>query len=73
MEWIHVLTIIFSQASIISGILFWFMSDIKSDIKKVEDDLKEQNARFNERFDLQNTRIDKLYQMFVDLLKEGKK
>ncbi len=73
MEWIHVLTIIFSQASIISGILFWFMSDIKSDIKKVEDDLKEQNAKFNERFDLQNSRIDQLYQMFVDLLKEGKK
>ncbi len=62
MEWIHVLTIIFSQASIMSGILFWFMSDIKSDIKKVEDDLRNQNSR-----------IDQLYQMFVDLLKEGRK
>ena len=58
MDWIHTITIIGSLGST----LFYLFS-------KMDDDIKAANARS----DAQIARIDHLYNMFIDLLKEGKK
>lgn len=58
MDWIQVLTII---ASVI-GSAYYFSREIKADIKSQTD-----------RLDASNIRIDQLYGMFVDLLREGRK
>jgi len=43
-------------------ILWWFTRDIKSEMKLLE-----------AKIDTQAGRTDRLYEMFIDLLKEGKK
>lgn len=45
----------------IFAILWYFTNDFKSEIRKLEMDLKSQGAR-----------TDRLYEMFIDLLKERK-
>ena len=64
MEWIQVFTIIFS----IGGIIYWFKGDLERDINRLDSDIKVQN----QKFETQNQRIDQLYTMFIDLLKERK-
>ncbi len=51
------------------AICWYFTHDIKSAIKNLDNDMKEQGKRI----DAQGDRIDKLYQMFVDLLKDRSK
>lgn len=53
MEWMQVLTIVFT---LLGGVFY-----IHSDVKEIRKDMQQQNAR-----------IDKLYEMFVDLLKDRK-
>ena len=43
-------------------ILWWFTRDLKSEVKLLE-----------AKVDAQCGRTDRLYEMFIDLLKEGKK
>ena len=57
MQWIQVITII----GTIVGFGWYFLSCLEKDIDKVD-----------RRMDGHAQRIDKLYQMFVDLLKERK-
>lgn len=57
MDWIQVLTIIGS----LSAFIFWMFTKLDSDIKSL-----------GNRLDGQCQRIDQLYQMFIDLLKEKK-
>lgn len=45
-----------------AAIAWYFTHDIKEDLKELKSDMK-----------IQNKRIDTLYQMFVDLLKERSK
>lgn len=51
-----------SQVIVITGSLLGGIFYIHSDIREIRKDMQQSNAR-----------IDKLYEMFVDLLKEGKK
>ncbi len=57
MDWIHTLTIIGS----LGALTVYICSKLDSDIKAT-----------NARADAENARIDQLYNMFVDLLKEKK-
>lgn len=50
------------------GVMFWFISDMRIQIGRVDSDIKAQG----ERTDNAMARIDKLYTMFVDLLKDRK-
>lgn len=65
MEWNQTFTIIgvnIGLFSIIGAILIYFLNKIDGDIN-----------RLDRRLDGHAARIDQLYQMFVDLLKERKK
>ena len=57
MDWIQVLTII---ASLLGGVFY-----IHSDIRDIKKDMQQHNARMDQL----SGRIDKLYEMFIDLLK----
>lgn len=64
MDWTIIISSFASVITIIGtlgGMMFYFISKIDADIKAI-----------NARADVQNARIDQLYQMFVDLLKERK-
>lgn len=64
MEWIQVLTII---VTLLGGIFY-----IHSDIREIRKDMQQQNTRIDQqsaRIDQQNARSDRLYEMFIDLLK----
>lgn len=51
------------QTIISTGIIFWYFArDVKSEMKLLE-----------AKIDCQAARTDRLYEMFIDLLKEGKK
>jgi len=52
-----------------AAIAWYFTHDIKEGLVKLDSDLKSQG----ERIDAQGQRIDRLYQMFVDLLKDRSK
>jgi hypothetical protein len=74
MDWIQVLTIIFS----ILGMLYWFRADLKTDISRLEGDIKsiegdikslENDIKSDVRS--QTARTDKLYEMFIQLQREN--
>jgi len=48
-----------------TGILWYFTRDIRNEIKKEIDEIRKENYS-------QAKRTDKLYEMFIDLLKERK-
>jgi len=58
MDWIQVVAIIGS----LGGLMFYFLQRIEKDVDKL-----------GARIDAANARIDNLYTMFYDLLKEVKK
>lgn len=65
MEWIQVLTIIGVNITLFGGLMtlvIWVVNRIDSDVKAL-----------CARQDAQTQRIDQLYGMFIDLLKEGRK
>ncbi len=57
MDWTQAITVI----GVLGSFIFWLFNKLDSDIKTS-----------NQRIDSQNQRIDQLYQMFIDLLKEKK-
>ncbi len=72
MEWIQVLTIVGVNIALIasmSTLMIWAINKLDSDIK----DIGSKIESANKRMDGHAMRIDQLYHMFVDLLKEGKK
>ena len=75
MNWIEVVTIIGS----LGGIMFFLVNKIDSDLKSMGSRLDGHAQRIyqlyhmsNAKHDAQMARIDQLYKMFVDLLKEKK-
>jgi hypothetical protein len=58
MDWIQTLSIIAS----VGASAFYIHREIQSDIKNVREEIKSQSLR-----------SDRLYEMFIDLIKEGKK
>ena len=57
MDWIQVLTII---ATLLGAFMY-----LHNDLKNLKDEIHSINARIDQK----NARIDTLYQMFVDLLR----
>ena len=82
MEWEQVATIIgviTALLGILGSWMIWAINRMDDDIKKVEVDVKmiaskmdTMGARMDARFESHSARLDQLYQMFVDLLKERK-
>lgn len=66
MDWIQVITIIFS----IAGIIYWFKSELEKDINRIDSDIKGLANKVDADMKAQTVRTDQLYQMFIDLLKE---
>lgn len=52
----------------IAGLIVWVVNKLDNDVKSINDDVKS----LGNRLDGHATRIDQLYHMFVDLVKEGK-
>ena len=71
MEWIQVLTIIGVNVALIAALatlIVWVVNKLDADVKSLGNRLDGHS----ERMDQFNLRIDQLYRMFVDLLKERK-
>jgi len=64
MDWIQVFTII----GVLGGFMFFMLQRLEKDIDGIKTDV---NAS-NKRLDGHAMRIDQLYKMFVDLLKQKK-
>jgi len=64
MDWIQTFTII----GILGGFMFFMLQRIEKDIDKINTSIDASNRRL----DSHATRIDQLYRMFVDLLKDRK-
>ena len=58
MDWIQTLSI---MATVVAS-AYYIHREIQMDIRSTRDEIKSQSAR-----------TDRLYEMFIDLLKEGKK
>ena len=58
MDWIQTLSII----ATVLGSAFYIHREVQIDIRSIRDEIKAQSMR-----------TDRLYEMFIDLLKEGKK
>lgn len=72
MDWGQVFTIVGVNIALIAALatlIVWVVGKLDADIKSVSSDVKSLASRL----DGHAMRIDQLYKMFVDLLKEGKK
>lgn len=49
------------------------MKNINNSINKLDNDIRQQGQKLDNDVTQQGQRIDKLYEMFIDLLKEVKK
>lgn len=67
MEWLQVITIIFSLA----GLFYWFRMDLKSDISRLDTDMKGIRNDITADMRAQTARTDKLYEMFIQLQQEN--
>lgn len=65
MDWIQVFTII----GVLGGFMFFMLQRLEKDMDKTNSSIE----TLGRRMDGHASRIDQLYHMFVDLLKEGKK
>jgi hypothetical protein len=72
MDWIQVITIVGTTSGFMFYILNRFETAIKADMNKFEGSMKADMDKFEKRMDSHASRIDQLYRMFVDLLKEKK-
>ena len=64
MDWTHVFTII----GVLGGFMFFMMQRVEKDIANVNASVE----AIGRRLDSHAQRIDQLYKMFIDLLKERK-
>lgn len=72
MEWSQILTLAginIGSLAVIGTFLVWVVNKLDTDIKSIGTQIENSNRRL----DGHAMRIDQLYHMFVDLLKEGKK
>lgn len=72
MEWSQVLTIIGVNCALIGALatlIVWVVNKLDADMKAICTRIDKTDTRFEGHAQ----RIDQLYRMFVDLLKEGRK
>lgn len=78
MDWIQVATIIGVNIALFGGLTtlsMWVVNKLDKDVDKIDskvDKIGSKMDAFERRMDGHAARIDQLYQMFVDLLKERK-
>lgn len=75
-DWIQTLSVIGTTLAAVIGSAYYIHRDIIEDVKMQNSRLDQVNSRIdqaNSRMDQANTRTDQLYQMFIDLLRDGKK
>ncbi len=82
MEWIQVATIIGVNVALIAALatlIVWVVNKLDNDVKSVCSRLDGHASRIDQSYhmsnvkhDAQMARIDQLYRMFIDLLKEKK-
>jgi hypothetical protein len=65
MEWMQVMTII----GVLGAFAIYHANRVDAQITTIEN----QFVALNQRLDNQSNRLDQLYNMFIDLVKEGKK
>lgn len=65
MDWTQVMTII----GVLGGFMFYMIQRLEKDI----DGINKNVDSLARRMDGHAARIDKLYEMFIDLIKEGRK
>jgi hypothetical protein len=76
MDWIQVATIIGVNIALFGGLaslIIWVVNKLDKDVDKIGskmDAFERRMDAFERRMDGHAARIDQLYQMFVDLLKE---
>ena len=68
MDWIQVLTII----GTLGAFGFYLGNRLDNDISSLSNRLNSDISSLSNRLDANNQRTDRLYQMFIDLLKEKK-
>lgn len=68
MDWIQAFTII----GVLGAFTFWLFNKLDTDIKGVKNEMDGWTKHIVAMQAEQGKRTDKLYQMFVDLLKEKK-
>ena len=71
MVWIHVLTIVgvnIALIGLLATLIIWMVNKLDTDVKILGDRMD----KLGNRLDGHAQRIDQLYRMFVDLLKERK-
>jgi hypothetical protein len=68
-HWYEVTTIIVSLIGTLGGLLWYLLAPLKEAIERIDTDIKS----LHDDMTATNRRIDTLYQMFVDLLREGRK
>ncbi len=61
-----IITINIAMFALFSTVMYWMVNRVDTDVKSVGTDVK----ALSNRLDGHATRIDQLYKMFVDLLKE---
>ena len=64
MDWVQVFTII----GVLGGFMFFMLQRLEKDLDKMNNSVEASNRRL----DGHATRIDQLYHMFIDLIKEKK-
>lgn len=72
MDWIQVATIIgvnIAVFAVLATLIVWAVNKLDADVKSLNTDVK----AIGSRLDGHANRIDQLYRMFVDLVKEGRK
>ena len=72
MDWIQVATIIgvnVAVFAVLATLIIWAVNKLHADVKSLNTDVKSIGSRL----DGHANRIDQLYRMFVDLVKEGRK
>ena len=57
----------------LATLVYWMVNRIDSDVKSMSAEIKADIKSITTRLDGHAMRIDQLYKMFVDLLKEGRK
>ena len=76
MEWFDAFLMLIQYVAAFASFgsfIYLFYSKIDRRFDKLEIDIKETNRRHDEDFKHLTTRLDRLYEMFFELLKEGKK
>jgi hypothetical protein len=76
MDWNQIFIIvveIFGVVGSIGGFVLWSTTKLDGDLKLLASRIDNDTKMLISRIDSSHARIDQLYQMFVDLLKEGQK